>query len=193
VTVYIGNLDLSCQLWWTVDDVLSRAECQSVIERMERATDAETAPVLGADLRPEVNVAVRNNTRIMWSDPALAARLFERIRSHVPQTFQGGAVVGANDWLRCYRYAQDQRHGLHWDTTIAFEGGVESQLTFMIYLNDDFEGGRTLFPELSGVAAPKTGRALLFQHKILHEAERVERGIKYALRSEILYAAPALR
>jgi hypothetical protein len=26
-------------------------------------------------------------------------------------------VVGANDWLRCYRDAQDQRHGLHWDTT----------------------------------------------------------------------------
>jgi hypothetical protein len=191
--MHIGNLDLSCRLWWTIDDVLDDATCEHLILRMEQATDAETAPILGADLRPAVDVKVRNNTRIMWSDQVLAARLFAQVRDQVPKTFQRGAVVGANDWLRCYRYGPGQRHGLHWDTTIALEGGVESQLTFMIYLNEDFEGGRTLFPELNGAATPKTGRALLFQHKILHEAERVERGIKYALRSEILYASPTLR
>ncbi len=187
--MHIGNLDLNCRLWWTVDDVLTAAECQALIDRMEQSPDAQTAPILGADLRPEVNLAVRSNTRIMWSDPAFAALLFERVQNEVPQTFQGWPVVGANDWLRCYRYTQGQRHGLHWDTTIVLDGGVESKLTFMVYLNDNFEGGQTLFPELQGVAIPKTGRALFFQHKILHESERVERGTKYALRSEIMFVA----
>ena len=37
------------------------------------------------------------------------------------------------------------------------------------------------------VVDPAPGRALLFQHRVLHEGERVERGVKYLLRSEIMY------
>ena len=40
---------------------------------------------------------------------------------------------------------------------------------------------------LERTIAPKAGRALLFQHRILHEATRVEAGEKLVLRTDILY------
>lgn len=76
---------------------------------------------------------------------------------------------------------------MHWDTVVELAGGVKSLLTLVFYLNDDFEGGVTDFPELGRVVEPLTGRALLFQHRILHEATRVAVGVKYVLRTDILY------
>jgi hypothetical protein len=37
--------------------------------------------------------------------------------------------------------------------------------------------------------APRTGRALLFQHRVLHEASTVRSGEKHVLRTDVLYAA----
>jgi predicted 2-oxoglutarate/Fe(II)-dependent dioxygenase YbiX len=98
-------------------------------------------------------------------------------------------LVGANPRLRLYRYGAGERHGAHWDTVVELEGGVRSLLTLVFYLNDDFEGGETDFPELERRVAPRAGRALLFQHRILHEAGRVVAGEKLVLRTDVLYAA----
>ena len=185
--MYIGHLDLNHPLYWTLDAVMSVEECARFIARMNAAVDAEVAPITALGGGAEVNLKVRNNTRIMFDDATWAATLFERVREHVPAHFQGRPVAGANTWLRCYRYGEGERHGSHWDTRIRLEDGRTSELTFVIYLNDDFEGGRTLFPELDFAAVPAPGRALLFQHKVLHEAETVHAGAKYVLRSEIMY------
>ena len=37
---------------------------------------------------------------------------------------------------------------------------------------------------------PKPGRALFFQHAILHEGCEVLAGVKYAIRSDIMYRTP---
>ncbi|CAM9242840.1 unnamed protein product [Ectocarpus fasciculatus] len=78
--------------------------------------------------------------------------------------------------------------------------------TFMVYLNDAYEGGATSFahdhdlyvdpvkgiwcspPEAihSSVKAQK-GDCLIFDHKILHEGQQVQSGHKYIIRSEIMY------
>ena len=60
-------------------------------------------------------------------------------------------------------------------------------MTLVFYLNDGFEGGETDFPELERQIAPARGRALLFQHRILHEATEVRRGEKLVLRTDVLY------
>ena len=36
--------------------------------------------------------------------------------------------------------------------------------------------------------APRAGSALLFQHRVLHEATAVIRGEKHVLRTDVLYA-----
>ena len=55
----------------------------------------------------------------------------------------------------------------------------------MIYLNDNFKGGETKFNDL--VVAPKKGSALVFYHYLVHEGTEVIEGIKYVLRTDIMF------
>ena len=55
----------------------------------------------------------------------------------------------------------------------------------MIYLNDDFKGGETRFNDLT--VHPNTGKALLFIHEQKHESIPVEEGMKYVLRTDVMY------
>lgn len=61
----------------------------------------------------------------------------------------------------------------------------------MIYLNDAYEGGSTRFEELE--VEGKQGMALVFEHEQLHEGAEVTAGIKYVLRSDVMYGPPRQR
>ena len=74
------------------------------------------------------------------------------------------ACRGANERLRCYRYAPGQRFAPHHDGSFFRSDDERSLLTFMIYLNEGFEGGETALLDLERVIVPRTGMALLFQH-----------------------------
>ncbi|MCA9655346.1 MAG: 2OG-Fe(II) oxygenase [Myxococcales bacterium] len=193
--MYAGHLDLGAPMWSTVDGVLSPARCRGYIERFE-AGRPHPAPIVLAD-GEGIDERVRSNERIMWDDESEANALVEALRLRLraadrvlPATFRGGALVGGNPRLRIYRYRPGQRHGTHWDTEVELEGGaVLSRMTLVVYLNDDFTGGQTRFPELDVTVAAAPGRALLFQHRLLHEACAVERGTKYVLRTDLLYRA----
>ena len=60
-----------------------------------------------------------------------------------------------------------------------------SQFTLMVYLNDDLQGGETTFTRLS--IKPETGTALLFFHQIEHAGAPVTTGVKYVLRTDVMY------
>jgi prolyl 4-hydroxylase len=185
LSMYAGHLDLTRPLVWTVDDALSPADCAAYVRRMREGT-AEVAPIVGKE-GPEVDLAVRNNTRVMWDDEAEADALLARVRMEVPPVLSGLRLMGANPRLRLYRYGPGERHGAHWDTVVELASGVRSLVTLVFYLNDGFEGGETDFPELERRVAPRAGRALLFQHRILHEATEVRAGEKLVLRTDVLY------
>jgi len=60
--------------------------------------------------------------------------------------------------------------------------------TVLVYLNEECEGGRTLFPRLRLAVKPRTGRAVVFNYgerfdsyNCLHGGEQVTRGTKYVL------------
>jgi predicted 2-oxoglutarate/Fe(II)-dependent dioxygenase YbiX len=102
----------------------------------------------------------------------------------------GWQVHGANERLRFYRYQPGERFNAHYDGSFQRSDRERSLLTFMIYLNGDFEGGETSFLDLGESIKPAPGLALLFQHPILHEGCEVTAGIKYAIRSDVMYRAP---
>jgi len=188
------RLDFSNALAWTVDDVLTAAECDALIERTE-AIGYSAAPVTTA--RGPVHLPdVRNNERVMLDDPGLAGILFERLRFRVPASLElpGGSsgvsawrAVGANERLRFYRYGPGQRFAPHHDGAFVRDAGEQSFITLMVYLNDGFEGGETRFLDLERTVVPRTGSALLFQHGLLHEGAAVTRGTKYVIRSDVMY------
>jgi len=90
--------------------------------------------------------------------------------------------------------------------TVIQENGTQvrqhSFLTLLIYLNDDYEGGETLFysnddhcryqrgndgktPRFT--IKPNAGQALINIHNIVHEGSQVTHGVKYVLRTDVLF------
>ncbi len=55
----------------------------------------------------------------------------------------------------------------------------------MVYLNDDFTGGSTDFGWESVV--PRQGMALVFPHRLRHQGSAVVNGVKYVLRTDVMY------
>jgi hypothetical protein len=186
--VFAGHLDLTKPLAWTVEAALSPARCQAYIDRFHASTP-EQAPVI-VESGVAVDLAVRNNTRVMWDDPAEANDLVDLVRPSLPTTWNTEHLVGGNPRLRVYRYEPSQHHSTHWDTVVELPDSISSRLTLVFYLNDDFTGGQTDFPELKKTITPSRGTALLFQHRVLHSALGVTSGVKYALRTDVLYQAP---
>lgn len=92
--------------------------------------------------------------------------------------------------LRVSKYLPGGSFRPHTDTTYAesqFSVGFD---TILVYLNEDMEGGHTelLTPEGSWVSVqPKPGRALVFHHMTLHAGEEVTKGLKYVVRTEVVY------
>ena len=179
------SLDHSAPLVWTIPGVMTADECADEIARIEQLGPV-TAPIstpAGFVMRPDV----RNNERVMFDDVPLAQRLFARIRDALPPVLCGMRAVGANERFRCYRYSPGQQFAAHYDGAYVRSAQERSLLTLIVYLNDDFDGGRTAFLDFGLEALPKAGTALVFQHLLLHEGCTVTSGVKYAMRSDVMY------
>lgn len=210
-------------------NVLTANECESLIKVTEH---------LGYD---DIKTGVLNNNAwVTWVfNNDVIQSLMDRCSEHVPQivppkdagTLSPRQLSGLNPRCRFYRYMQNDfetfkphrddpnpRAGLvsptsklfHWDT----DGEQFSLFTFLLYLNDDFEGGETNFffdqDKVVGVR-PVQGSVLVFPQTArfdnsdaerkrantaspLHEGSRVrprrhpkKSRPKYVMRSDILY------
>jgi hypothetical protein len=192
--MYAGHFDFTHPLVWTVPDLFSATECEAILANAEGETwhDATVNRLEGR----AVDKTLRDSATAVLRDPALAAELFRRVRPHVParMSIELGErgrtpleVVGVHLPLRIYRYTPGQHFGPHQDQSYFGNGDETSLLTLMVYLNEGFEGGETEFLEEKRMVVPKTGTALLFQHRVLHAGKRVVSGTKLVLRSDVLY------
>ena len=80
------------------------------------------------------------------------------------------------------------------------DGTQYSRFTFLLYLNDEFDGGETTFfvpaEGASGLCAravrPAQGAVLVFPHgdaagSLVHEGSGVTKGVKYIIRTDVVY------
>jgi prolyl 4-hydroxylase len=179
------SIDHGAPLALVVRDVLSHDECQAIIQRIDGSgpTVAPITTSTGFELRPDL----RNNTRVMFDDGLLASQLFDRLSAAIPPTIARMRAVGANERFRCYRYESGQRFAPHYDGAFRRSDEEVSLLTLIVYLNEGFRGGATAFLDHGVDIVPRTGMALLFQHRLLHEGCAVTSGVKYALRTDVMY------
>ena len=95
-----------------------------------------------------------------------------------------------NERLRFLRYYKKQHFDKHFDGSFR-RSGETSLLTILLYLNEDYSGGRTTFyDDTSGeelANEPNTGLILIHDHAILHAGTPVISGCKYVIRSDIMY------
>jgi len=130
----------------------------------------------------------RDNHRAALHDEAIAAAIWTRARRHVPAALQGRTALGLNERLRFYRYDKGQSFAAHTDGYHRRDDGAQSLLTFMLYLNDGFEGGETVFEATAQSVRPVTGTALVFAHQLWHAGRPITQGRKYVLRTDVMYA-----
>lgn len=181
---------------------LSNGECDDLIAKAEKAGFSAS----GTDYPP----SYRDNDRLVLDDPTLANALFYRLQSsmHTSTDIQAPmmqgrySASGVNKRLRFCRYRAGTAFRAHQDG-VRHDEGSESRLTFMVYLNEaEFTGGDTLFfanrsdamAEQRSVARvrPRKGSLILFDHAIWHSGSTVESGVKYVMRSDLMYPALAL-
>ena len=184
--------DLYDQDIFVVRQFLMPQECDRLIAQAE-GLDFQTATI-STVLGPLEVKDYRDNDRVILDDPALAAKLWVRADPHVPAVLadvlhRRCEAVGFNERFRFYRYDVGQRFAPHADGHFKRESGEESRLTWMIYLNDDFEGGQTRFYLYEDVLSvrPERGMALAFVHEHVHEGAPVLTGRKYVLRTDVMY------
>lgn len=80
------------------------------------------------------------------------------------------------------KYDTADHYQPHQDTGLGFDGRYFS---IVCYLNDDFTGGRTLFPSLNYAVTPQAGQAIVFPSNYLHGSEPVSSGQKFVIVSWI--------
>ncbi len=170
---------------FSVQGLLDAAECQALVTKAE--TEGFEAAAVRTSTGQQAMPQVRNNDRVVFDDPEWVDRLWARLRD-LPWPGVGGEhAASLPSTLRFYRYGPGQRFKMHKDGPW-HERGLISQWTLLVYLNQDFEGGATVFKTFN--VTPQTGAALCFRHDTWHEGAAVVSGIKYVLRSDVLYAAP---
>lgn len=174
---------------FTISDVLSAEECQQFIIKSED-NGYDEAPISTAGgfvMRKDI----RNNTRAMFDDIPVVELIWGRVKGFITNSKTGWKSVGLNERIRYYKYDAGQYFAWHYDGCFRRNDREQSFLTFMLYLNDKFEGGETNFdlryPYENISVKPKKGMALVFEHALLHEGASVIKGRKYVLRSDVMY------
>ena len=181
---------------WIFEDFLSQEECAKMIDLTEK---------VGFQTAEQYCHLYRNrwNDRILVDDVAMAGLIWDRIRPHVmnlPVHSSGmdWLPCGVNPRFRLCRYIGGQDHffGKHIDGGYKNpETGEVSFLTLLVYLNSktEFDGGCTNFfqggKQVFSVV-PKTGMCTVFfqdDGRCQHEGEKVSKGKKYIIRTDIMY------
>ncbi|MGB0524541.1 MAG: 2OG-Fe(II) oxygenase [Flammeovirgaceae bacterium] len=168
---------------WTISHFLSPQECDELIYMSELSgyEEAKVSFTSGA----KIMKGLRNNERILFKDEVLAQKLWAKLETFCPTHLDNSQAIGLNEQFRFYKYEGGQRFKKHIDGRFKRNELEESRITFMVYLNDQYEGGKTSFDEIS--ISPQQGLALCFIHELKHEGSPVTSGIKYVLRSDVMY------
>ncbi|KAI0436137.1 prolyl 4-hydroxylase [Xylaria telfairii] len=192
-------------------DVLTRQECMSIVAAMESIGFLPDCP-----LRDDGSASSVLAHNVYWIvDQAFHDALWKRVSPHIPSHVGGRKAQGINRRFRVYRYVPGAEYRCHFDggwppsgvdpKTGAYiydasptDAKQSSLFTFLVYLNDEFEGGETTFftPSIrEGVmnahpVRPTMGSVALFPHgdakgALLHEGTGVRKGAKYIIRTDV--------
>lgn len=192
-------------------NVLSPSECKAIIAAGESVNFIPDAPV-----REDGDISILAHNFYWVVDTAFHDALWSRISPFVPAAADGRVARGINRRFRVYRYVPGAEYRCHidgaWppsgilpDDTYVYDASPKdkrqsSLYTFLVYLNDEFEGGETTFflpaareGTLNGYPVrPIMGGVAIFPHgdpnrAVLHEGTGVRKGAKYVIRTEVEY------
>ena len=132
------------------------------------------------------DVLYRNNQRGILVLPEITSTWFERCKEHLPDIGTWKLYM-FDSVVKFYRYKKGEFFTWHKDQPIVGPEKSRSKSTILMYLSD---GGSTEYDFKDGIVSSiegKTGRAILFNHRILHRSPRLKVDNKVTCRLDILY------
>ena len=188
VAVIDGALDpATCRALIDNADIDRWLSCTAEINRAangphtlppRRVAEAAPCRLVGADERPRFAAI---------DDPVLALRIFYRLAKMLPATREQAELAGLKPLLRCVRYRRGEGTEAHCDPARETADGQRSQLSVLVFLNENFGGGAIEFPSIGRIIEPRVGRAIVFPHAALHRDHTVAHGRKFVLEAEVFY------
>lgn len=144
---------------------------------------------------------IRKSGRVIVDSEEAADILWRRLQHVVPIEIKPGVsskwrAVGLNERLRFLRYTPGDYFAPHMDGCFKYGQGPRkgdmSFMTVMLYLNEPTKGGETNFMnprdqhQITSVV-PRGGLALVFDHHLMHEGAVLLKGVKYAIRTDVMF------
>lgn len=177
------------KLAWNIHGAFSAEECKRLIRVSD---DLIKVHERSKDLGDQKNqfYGVHEETR---------AFVWQRLRHLLPKDYDGRLIVGLDDRIRFNSQLPGGQITPHFDIACFHENGDRSFQTLLVYLNDDFDGGCTMFFDrkaflkrrrgLPGLEVrPVTGSAILFAHDTFHSGAMCSGGVKYSLRFDVVFS-----
>ena len=125
-----------------------------------------------------------------WVDKQLAEQFYGKLKRY--SINQGERILRPNNLIMSGKYNVGDLFSLHTDTGLFYDldAKEKSLWTLLIYLNDNFKGGETVFYDnywkVDKIIKPKTGMAILFDIDLWHCGNQVVEGNKYWIGCEII-------
>ena len=173
--------------------LFSKAECDYLINVAKPAL--QPSIVIDPETGRHVPNPVRTSSGVSFpfvdENPAIHA-LNRRLAA------TSGTDVKAGEPLWVLHYAPGEQYREHSDALPGAAPNQQRVLTFLVYLNDDYEGGETTFPAAGVKVRGRTGDGLLFRNaspdgtpdpRAMHAGLPVSRGAKL-IASRWIRAAP---
>ncbi|KAH8044846.1 hypothetical protein JL722_14505 [Aureococcus anophagefferens] len=194
-----GRASSEC-LALVLDGVLSAAECASLVAvhgdatKLQKVTEAAGEGYSVAIQNP------RNYSLGVFHDAGVSDGLWARLEARAGAALaafadsRGGRRWGSTSGSAALR--PGERFEPHYDLVVDYPPDRRSLVTVLVYLTDGFEGGDTAFLDAAAPAsspaavAPRVGRVVLFEHGLFHSGQEVVAGVKYVLRTDVLFEAP---
>jgi hypothetical protein len=168
----------------TIPDFLSLKECDFIIKYCEdsKLFERSEVSVLTPDNSSYSEVS-SNRTSYSASMKDRKNKIFSNIYEKVSKMI--GMNIDKIESLQCVKYSKGAFFLPHFDA----DKLLNRKYTILVYLNENFSGGETYFPELKKYINPKTGYGLLFENinskkrnliHSVHAGMPVNKGVKYA-------------
>ncbi|PYS51004.1 MAG: hypothetical protein DMF68_05540 [Acidobacteria bacterium] len=166
-----------------------KCACRSILDELKKTaswTEAEVSARSVDGFNPATRVDARRASVLALPAKSEIRREFDKKMDDVIKP------LVRKVWLVCLkqhsethfvRYGPGNYYTPHSDTGL---NRTDRYFTTLCYLNDDFEGGETGFPELNYSIKPCCGKAVIFPATYLHSAEPVLSGEKYVLVSWLI-------
>lgn len=130
-------------------------------------------------------------TNKKWYDLSLSTFFYERLKSFCADNCE--RYLRPNDVVMAGMYKPGDSFSMHTDTGLFYDRKKreKSRWTMLIYLNDGYEGGETIFYdsdtwEEKVRIKPEEGKCLLFDIDLWHKGDVLLSGEKYWIGCEII-------